>query len=60
MDFAKVPIGFGMALAQDEEAMTRYGQLTESQKQSVLDKAHTVRSEAEMYTLVTNLAKGIL
>ncbi len=58
MDFYKVPIGFGMALAVNEPAMNHYAHLSEEQKQDVLDKAHNVRSEMEMYTLVANLANG--
>ena len=58
MDFYKVPIGFGMALAQNEAAMMRYAHLDEQQKQDILDKAHNVRSEQEMYTLVADLANG--
>lgn len=59
MDFYKVPIGFGLALSQNAAAMTRYAHLSESQKQDILNKAHNVRSEQEMYTLVANLANGI-
>lgn len=58
MDFYKVPIGFGMALAQNTAAMNRYAHLTEQQKQDILNKAHNVRSEKEMYTLVASLANG--
>ena len=58
MDFYKVPIGFGMALAQNTAAMNHYAHLTEEQKQDILDKAHNVRSEMEMYTLVASLANG--
>lgn len=58
MDFYKVPIGFGMALAQNEAAMLRYARLTEQQKQNILNKAHHVRSEQEMYSLVASLANG--
>ncbi len=60
MDFYKVPIGFGMALAQNTAAMNHYAHLSESQKQEVLNKAHNVRSEREMYTLVARLANGIM
>lgn len=60
MDFYKVPIGFGMALAQNTAAMNHYAQLSESQKQDILDRAHNVRSEMEMYTLVANLANGTM
>ena len=60
MDFYKVPIGFGMALAQNEAAMQRYAQLNEEEKQSILDQAHNVRSEKEMYTLVASIASGMM
>ena len=55
MDFYKVPIGFGMALAQNTEAMNHYARLPEDQKQSILDRAHKVLSEQEMYALVASL-----
>ena len=57
MDFYKVPIGFGMALAMNEPAMAAYASMTEGQKQALLDKAHNARSEAEMHQIVNSLAK---
>jgi len=57
MDFYKVPIGFGMALAMNQPAMNAYAAMTESQKQAVLSKAHNVRSEREMHDLVASLAR---
>ena len=60
MDFYKVPIGFGLALSSNTAAMNRYTHLTESQKQEILNKAHNVRSEEEMYALVATLANGIM
>ena len=60
MDFQKVPIGFGMALAANTAAMNRYAQLSETQKQDILSKAHHVRSQKEMYSLVANLANGTM
>ncbi len=59
MDFYKVPIGFGMALAMNQQAMNVYSAMTEEQKQEIVNKAHNVRSEQEMHTLVNNLANGI-
>ena len=56
MDFYKVPIGFGMALAMNQSAMDAYAAMTEQQKQTVLNKAHNVRSEREMHDLVASLA----
>lgn len=58
MDFYQVPIGFGLALSANTAAMNRYAQMTESQKQDILNKAHNVRSEKEMYALVASLANG--
>lgn len=58
MDFYKVPIGFGLALSANTAAMTRYALLSDAQKQEILSKAHNVRSEKEMYTLVASLANG--
>lgn len=59
MDFYKVPIGFGMALAMNEPAMAAYSAMTEEQKQQILNRAHNVRSEKEMHALVASLANGI-
>ena len=60
MDFYKVPIGFGMALAQNTDAMNRYAHLSEQQKQDILNKARGVRSEKEMYSLVASLSNGTM
>ncbi len=56
MDFYKVPIGFGMALAMNQPAMNAYAAMTEPEKQAILNKAHNVRSEREMHDLVASLA----
>ena len=58
MDFYKVPIGFGLALAGNEAAMQHYSRLSEAQKQDILNRAHSVHSEQEMYSLVATLANG--
>ena len=60
MDFYKVPIGFGMALAMNHSAIEVYAAMTEQQKQAVLNRAHNVRSEKEMHNLVASLAGGIM
>lgn len=60
MDFYQVPIGFGLALSTNTAAMNRYAHLTEKQKQEIINQAHNVRSEKEMYALVANLAIGIV
>ncbi len=60
MDFYNIPIGFGLALSANTAAMNRYTQLTEAQKQAILNKAHNVRSEREMHDLVASLANSTM
>ena len=60
MNFAEVPIGFGMALAQNEAAVDAYAMMTKEQKQAVLERAHHARSEKEMYQIVQSLASGAM
>ena len=60
MDFYKVPIGFGLALAVNEPAMNAYSKMTESQKQEIINKAHNVRSEKEMHDIVNSLANDTI
>ncbi len=60
MDFYKVPIGFGMALAMNQPAMSAYAAMDETKKQDILNKAHNVRSEKEMHDLVASLAQGTM
>lgn len=55
MDFYKVPIGFGMALAVNEPALNAYSAMTEEQKQAILNKAHNARTETEMHQIVSSL-----
>ncbi|MBR2937395.1 MAG: hypothetical protein IKB80_02735 [Oscillospiraceae bacterium] len=60
MDFYNIPIGFGLALSSNTAAMNRYAHMTDSQKKAIITKAHNVRSEREMYTLVANLANDTM
>lgn len=57
MDFYKVPIGFGMALAMNRSAMNAYAAMTEGQKQAVLNKARNARSEGEMHRIVDSITE---
>lgn len=56
MDFYKVPIGFGMALAMNPPALNAYSAMTEGQKQEILNRAHNARSEKEMHDIVNSIA----
>ncbi len=52
---ADLPLGFGMALAQNEAAMHQFERLNETEKQAVLHQVHNVRSKEEMRRLVSGL-----
>ena len=56
MDFGGMPIGFSMALAQDQAALEKYGLLTPPEKQAILAQAHSARSEEEMHKIVQTLS----
>lgn len=58
MDFAKVPVGFGMALAQNGLAMAVYAGMGEAERRLVLDKARHARSEDDMRQIVDTLANS--
>ncbi len=55
MDFYKVPMGFGMALTRNFNAMNVYSAMTREQQQAILEKAHNARTEEEMHQIVDSL-----
>ena len=55
MNFAEVPIGFGLALAQNEEAMNAFAMMTKEEKQAIWNRAHHARSETEMRKIVADI-----
>ena len=57
MDFYKVPLGFGMALAMNANALNAYSAMTEQQQQAILEKASHAHSEQEMHQIVNSLVK---
>lgn len=57
MEFNELPLGFGMALAQNEMAMKRFESMAEREKQAVLRRAHQVDSRDEMDQIVAGLTE---
>lgn len=57
MNFAEVPIGFGLALAQNEAAMNAFAMMTREEKQSIWNRAHQAKSEQEMHQIVSDIIK---
>ena len=58
MDFVKVPVGFGMALGQNELALSVYAAMDTAQRAAVLEKARLARSQQEMQQVVDTLANS--
>ena len=57
MEQYMLPLGFGMALAQNEAAMKRFEALSEAEKQALIERTHTVSSKSEMRRLVDGLTE---
>lgn len=55
MDFGEVPIGFGEALAQNEEATNAFAMMTREEKQAIWKKARNARSETEMHQIIAGI-----
>ncbi|MCM1364386.1 MAG: hypothetical protein NC122_04065 [Faecalibacterium sp.] len=57
MEQFELPLGFGMALAQNERAMAKFESLSEQEKKAVIERTHSVTSKKEMRALVDGLEK---
>ena len=53
-----VPLGLGMALAQNNEALSRFAELSRQQRQHIIDRTHNISSKKEMKSFVDNLSKN--
>ena len=51
-----LPLGFGMALAQNEAAMRYFAGLPDQERQNILNQTRQVKSRREMQSLVMGLA----
>ena len=58
MDFQQMPIGFAMALAQNQPAMEAFAALPRDARTAILTRAHSARSEAEMHRIVSGIAEN--
>lgn len=56
MNFTEeLPLGFLMALAQNEPALKRFEAMSESDKKAFVDKARSAESKSAMRSLVNSL-----
>lgn len=54
--YEDMPLGFVNALAKNENAMKKFAQMENSEKEVVLEKAHNVSSKKEMQNLIKSLS----
>ncbi len=57
MDFNQVPMGFGMALTRNFNAMNAYSAMTDAEKKTMLDRAKHAQSEKEMNQIINDILK---
>lgn len=55
MEKTEMPVGLGMALAMNPEAMQKLSSLTEKQKKEVINRTHAIASRKEMQQYVQNI-----
>ncbi|PWM44712.1 MAG: hypothetical protein DBX47_05465 [Clostridiales bacterium] len=54
---AEIPLGFGMALAQNEKAFNNFATLPESKRNEYIERSHTVKTKYEMQMLIEEIEK---
>ncbi|MBU5626945.1 hypothetical protein KQI82_08495 [Oscillibacter sp. MSJ-2] len=52
-----LPMGFGMALVQNQSAMEAFSSMTPEQQQAIISQTHRVHSKEEMQTLVESIVR---
>ena len=60
MNKTDLPIGFGIALAQNETAMKQFESLSSTQKEAVINKTRKINTKNEMQLFVNYLSEGLL
>lgn len=54
-DGPEMPLGLGMALSQNLEAMNRFAALSRPEQQAIIEHTHSIYSKAEMQAYVRGL-----
>ena len=56
----EIPLGFGMALAQNTKALVRFAALPEDDQIKMINHTHSIQSKQEMQNYVEALAQNHL
>ncbi len=51
-----IPVGFGMGLALNMDAMDRFSHLSEAQKEELLNRARDAKSKPEMQRVIDSIS----
>lgn len=54
----ELPMGLGMALAQNMKALNRFSEMSEEERQKVINRTHQIHSKDEMRQLTERIAEG--
>ncbi|MDD3692803.1 MAG: hypothetical protein PHX02_02730 [Oscillospiraceae bacterium] len=52
-----IPMGLGMALAQNTKAMQYFASLSAQEQQAIIENTHNIRSKQEMQSFVNGLIR---
>lgn len=55
MEHNELPIGFGIALAQNPQALKRFSDLGEAEKIRIIEGTHLIKSKEEMQKYVADI-----
>ena len=55
---SELPLGLGMALAQNPSAMESFTAMSEAERRQVIEHTHSIRSKQEMQAFVNSLPSG--
>ena len=58
MEQEEMPVGFGMVLNQNTEAMIHYAAMSRQQQKAIRERASSIQTKEEMYRLVAQIANG--
>lgn len=50
----EIPVGLGMALAENLDALNYFSSLNEAQKSDIIEHTHQIRSKKEMHHFVNS------
>lgn len=58
MEQFEMPLGFGMALSQNSEALQKFALLGDAAKEEIIKGAHFVHSKEEMQKYIEDIAES--